>query len=253
MSSYKIFHKTNTKKSIDDAIFFNSNMVEIDIQITKDDVIILHHDLFCNNHLVCHLHYHEVKQMNKNILTLCEYLNLLPSFMDVLLDIKGNDLKICWILDLFLKKNCSGRNIFISSFNYNIIHKLSNINPNLNLGLHIRNILPFVIYEQFISSSNLKFVVIHWSMIEENNINFFHSKNVSIFTYTLNSETLHHYMDQFSVDGIIFDISKEYKKKAEKEKAEKKKRKYIFICILFVILFLLILKITYNRFQITSM
>ena len=45
MKSYKIFQKTNTKKSIDEVICFYSNMVEIDIQVTKDDLIILHHVL----------------------------------------------------------------------------------------------------------------------------------------------------------------------------------------------------------------
>ena len=101
--------------------------IEFDIQITKDNIIILYHDEFVMSGRVNDYTFFEIKKYNNNIIKLEELLNEFNN-TEYLLDIEikcynSNDIinNINLVIDLVDKYNI---NYFYSSFSFDIVKKI---------------------------------------------------------------------------------------------------------------------------------
>lgn len=201
---YSDLHKDNTKCAFMSSVLYEFDMIELDIQLTKDDTIIIYHDTFLKDQLIINKNYHEILQDNKDIITLEEFLEFIDvSKIQIYLDIKGNELKIASILNDLIKNNPYHYNIFLASFNLSIIQELYKLNPRLQFGFITENMFPKDIFSQMIKEYHLRFISFHWTMLDSSIIEFLHCNHVMVFTYTAKNKEILSFMEHYEIDGII--------------------------------------------------
>ena len=199
-------HSDNSKKAFQSACDFNFDMIELDIQISKDSQIFIHHDTFIGSFLLHELTFSEIKKMNQEILLLDEFFEIVNlATIQVYLDVKGNTCTIVPILHELLKKHQHNfHNLYIGSFNSLVLEELSILNSCYNLGFITENLFSHDFLHELISKYRLKFISFHWTMLREDTLAWLKTKNVEIFTYTCKNENIHLFMQKYkNVDGIV--------------------------------------------------
>ena len=201
---YSDMYKDNSKEAFISSVENCFDMIELDIQLTKDKKIIIYHDIFLDDKLIKNLDYKEILDIDKDILSLEEFFEIIDiSKIKIYLDIKGNVIDIVTILNNLIKENKFLYNIFIASFNLIIIHELYKINSKLQLGFITESMYSKDIFLKIIDESCLKFISFHWTMLEESVINFLHENNIMILSYTSKNKEILSFIDEFDIDGII--------------------------------------------------
>lgn len=201
---YSDLYKDNTKESFMSSVLHQFDMIELDIQLTKDDKIIIYHDTFIKDQLIINLTYQELLDYDKDILTLENFFQMIDlSKIRVYFDIKGKELKISSILNNLIKDNPFLYNIFIASFHLIIIKELYILNPCLQLGFITENMFPKDIFLLMIKEYHLRFIAFHWTMLDSSMIDFIHCNHVMVFTYTSKNKEILSFMEEYEVDGIV--------------------------------------------------
>lgn len=197
------YHKDNSKESFLYAVSKGYDMIELDIQLSKDNKIFIYHDTLKGSKELSKMIYDDIKSIDNSILSLEEFFKLIDvKNIKIYLDVKGNDTKICKYLDEILK-NIDFSNIYIASFNLLIIDELFKINSNYKYGVILENLFTKDIFNYIIQKYKLTFICFHWTMLHEDTINYIHNFGIKIFTYTCKENNLLSYMKQFKIDGIV--------------------------------------------------
>lgn len=219
---YSDLYKDNSKKAFMSSVENCFDMIELDIQLTKDQKIIIYHDTFLEDKLIKNLDYKEIIEIDSDILTLEDFFSIVNvSKIRIYLDIKGNDLYVASVLNNLIHQKPYLYNIFIASFNLLIIHKLFQINPKLQLGFITESLYTEDIFIKIIEESCLKFISFHWTMLEESVIRFLHEKNIMIFTYTSKSKEILSFIEEYDIDGIVTNGKlKDYREGIIRERKE---------------------------------
>ena len=180
-------------------------MIELDIQISKDEKIFIYHDTTIQSFLLKKLSLEEIRNVDPDILTLQDFFEIVDTTkIKIYLDVKGNDIKICSILYRFLKeKNLD--NIFIASFNINVIHQLYKMNRNYKLGIITDNVIPIPLLKEYIEFCSPVFFCLHWQVMTKDTLHFLHEKNIIVYTYTCKNENIFSFIKDYNVDGIVTD------------------------------------------------
>ena len=205
---YSQNYKDNTILSFKEAINNNFDIIELDIQITKDDDIIIFHDTYIedkinNSHLfIFELTTKEIKKIDPDIPTLNEFFsNIDTSKHNIYLDIKGSKKIVPYLLSFLNDYETS--KIYIGSFNILMIDQMNMLNPKLNYGIISETMFTSDLIDIMVKKYNLKFFCFHWSVLQHNEINYLKQKNILVFTYTNKLEIILDRMIQFNVDGIV--------------------------------------------------
>lgn len=197
----------NTLNSIKDAIDNNFDMIELDIQLDKNDKIILYHDIYYKDQLIETLSYQDIVKEQPDVLllsTLFETIDYQNS--KFYFDLKGSD-KVAHEVDkLFTRMNITTANIWIASFNLNHIEILYNKPNQYKLGLITENNFPINILSVIEKTFQLKFVVFSWAMLNQESICYLQNKDISVFTYTIDDKKILLFIKQYNVDGMVTDI-----------------------------------------------
>ena len=99
-------YKENTLKSIEDAINNNFDMIEIDIQLDKNNSIIIFHNIYIDVTLIKDLTYKEIKEKIPEIITLSELFKIIDyKKIKFYFDLKGCDKLAHELHDFFIKRN----------------------------------------------------------------------------------------------------------------------------------------------------
>ena len=212
--------KDNSKKAFEEAIHSGFEMIELDIQLSKDNVIFIYHDTFYDNFLLRDLDFEEIKKLDSDILSFQEFLVFMVAFpkIKIYVDMKGYGEEICKtlpnILDKHLDQKYIQENLYIASFNIKHIQILHECKKGYNLGIITENVFPKEIIDIFINSYHLGFFCFHWTVLD-NDINTYikqkqtqkqttTSKPIEIFTYTNKSNNILNFMRQKPfLDGIV--------------------------------------------------
>lgn len=208
--------KDNSLKSFEKAISNNFDMIELDIQITKDNEIVIFHDTYISksgkssnqnfsktdHSFIVDLTLEEIKKIDRKIISLNEFFNKIdPLKNKIYLDIKGSKKIVPFLISILEKYDTS--NIFIGSFNILMIEALSNVKPNLNYGIISETMFTSDIIDLILSKYNIKFFCFHWSVLQHDEINYLKSKNTLVFTYTNKFDIILKRMKEFNIDGIV--------------------------------------------------
>jgi glycerophosphoryl diester phosphodiesterase len=208
----------NSASSIEKAIKAKSDYAEIDVQETKDGVVVLLHDRSLKrtagvNKLVSQLNYNEISKLDIGSSFSKSFKNeRIPALKQILKESKG---KVKLIIELktynkdyekltedvvnLIEKNNMVSSCSIHSINYNSLLLVKRINPKIRTGYivlkHI-NDLP---------SYKVDFYSIDKSLITEKVINDMHKLNRQVYVWTVNSNYEKNKFINLGVDGIITD------------------------------------------------
>ncbi|MDF2879881.1 MAG: glycerophosphodiester phosphodiesterase [Clostridiaceae bacterium] len=208
----------NSVSSIDRAIKAKSDYAEIDVQETKDGIVVLSHDRGLNrtagvNSLVSQLNYSEISKLDIGLKFSKSYKNeRIPTLKQILKESKG---KIKLIIELKtynknyekltadvvdqIEKNNMVNNCSIHSVNYNSLLLVKRINRKIRTGYIVLK------HVNDLSSYNVDFYSIDKSLVTEKVLNDMHKINRQVYVWTVNSQYEKTKFINLGADGIITD------------------------------------------------
>jgi glycerophosphoryl diester phosphodiesterase len=175
-------------------------MMELDIQLSKNNEIVICHDLFIKNIPVNKLTTKQLKK--KGIITLKKFFNYFDSnHHRFYLDMKGDE-KLAHYLFCFLKTyEINISNVICCSFNMCHIELMKLKMPEIKVG--------FITYNKFSMRDlmnilkDVDYFIPHYQFLDKEIIDICHLHNVAVFTYTMDSDAAFIYIQQFNIDGIV--------------------------------------------------
>lgn len=204
----------NTEIAIKKALDIDSDMIELDIHMTKDKELVLSHNRkIWNRYAYIDIHKTNLPTLKKvklkksqRILRLQDALNIINKGAIVNLDIKSkNSYKMVnnIIRDYIHNKKWKYNDFIVSSLMKDDLLELKQLNPRIRIGL---------IY--FRKPKNLNKIIemykpysfhIHFMGVNKNFVKFLHEKGIKIFVWTVNSRKLIDKLRGYNVDGICSD------------------------------------------------
>lgn len=203
---YSYAFKDNTMNAFTGALIYNFDMIEMDIQITKDNKIIVFHDVCISNlrgetNFIFEMYYSEIKNIDRDIPLLHEVLDTIGEEIPIYLDIKGSDNIILPLVNLL--DEYKHLDILVASFNILIIDRLHELRPNYNYGIISETMFTKDIITTFIERYKLKFFCFQWCSLDTDIIDYIKRNLVSVFVYTNSNDTILERIKTFDIDGIV--------------------------------------------------
>lgn len=194
---YSKKYRDNSIDGIREAIHREYDGVEIDVQLCVSGELILYHDVYIKGCYISEMNLDKIREFG--ISTLQDVYEQIPQIRQTLLiiDIKGCDLNISKSL-LEFYKNEPVDNIFFCSFNRKIIYNLPN---HFKIGSTFET--TFHISEYPVIVMGLNAVILHWTCLDHEFIEYCRSKDIRVYTYTHKEDEELDYMYRYNVDGII--------------------------------------------------
>lgn len=212
----------NSLSGIREAIIKGADAVEIDVQMTRDGVLVLNHDKTLKrvagvNQKVSQLTYDELKKLSigagteypdEKIPTLEEALNEIRNNNSrVILDLKPNGfMRDMVIKTVDLIESCEMvENTYVQSFDQNILIEFRKQNPDIKLGQIL------IAATGNLSDLDVDFYTIQQYILSDTFIKNSHSKNRSVWVWTVNLDKNIREVLKYRVDGIITDYPEKVK------------------------------------------
>tara|TARA_B100000282_G_C31723323_1_gene487150 strand:+ start:601 stop:1254 length:654 start_codon:yes stop_codon:yes gene_type:complete len=198
--------KDNSIESFLGAIKENFDMIELDIQLSKDDIIIINHDIYKNSKLL--IDYTLVECRKEEIITLLDFFHLIEKNkkdIKVYLDIKG-DIACGIFLYNFLKNHkniLDSKNIYVASFNRETLKPLFKLKKELPINIGFITCSSYLNSEYDIILKNYDFLSVCWTVLNERTVNYCKNNNIKIFAFTCENYFILNYMKKFNIDGIV--------------------------------------------------
>lgn len=208
----------NSASSIEKAIKAKSDYAEIDVQETKDGVVVLLHDRSLNrtaglNKLVSQLNYNEISKLDIGPSFSKSFKNeRIPTLKQILKESKG---KVKLIIELktynkdyekltedvvnLIEKNNMVSSCSIHSINYNSLLLVKKINPEIRTGYIVLK------HVNDLPSYKVDFYSIDKKLVTEKVINDVHKLNRQVYVWTVNSNYEKNKFINLGADGIITD------------------------------------------------
>lgn len=194
---YSLLHKDNSVEAIREAIHRNYDGVEIDVQLCESGELVLHHDVYIGNHFIGDLSLKKLRGMG--VCSLKEIYEKVPDIRKSLLfvDIKGNDMNVVNALEKFYT-NEPVFDVIFCSFNRKIVYKLPR---HFRKGSTFET--TFHKSEFPVITSHLDTVMIHWTCLDHDFIDYCRDKGIGVYTYTHKEDKELEYMYRYKVDGFV--------------------------------------------------
>jgi len=200
--------KDNSIQAFNRAFGMGFDMIELDIQICKDDIVI-YHDLTFNNKFVSELTYKEMKSFDCDIINFDYFIkNFSYEAIDIYIDIKGSDLVIEKIFEYITKNNINNSTFYFASFNFNHLQKLQSFKSksqfNFKIGFITQNSFNINILNSIIKDIDL--IVYELDYLNHLEIDFLKKNNITVYVHTLKNEIYLKKLQNYNIDGIVSDI-----------------------------------------------
>ena len=208
----------NTIPAIELAIQAHADYVEIDVQQTKDGVLVLLHDRNLRrttglNKLIYNTNYKEIKKLDAgswfgseyagtNIPTLEEVLELCQGRINLSIELKFHAHKkhleedlIALIEEYDFVENC-----FVSSFNYDSIVKIKKLNEDISTGY-----IMSPAYGDFYNKPHIDFLSVRATLVSRNIVERAHEAGKEVHVWTVNTRKDLERMKSLGVDYVVTD------------------------------------------------
>ena len=203
---YSAKYKDNTMESFQKAYENNFDMIEMDIQLCKNNTIVIFHDNYYDDTYIRDLTLEEIYKKDKDIMTLQYFFeNFDYKKIKIYLDLKGSNNLVYFLVNFLIEHKIDISNIYFGSFNIKHIDYLYSVNPNYNLGVITYNNFTHKNLNYLITKYKLKFICIDWSVLDKETINYLHKLKTSVFACTANAKNIH-FIKRYNIDGIVSDI-----------------------------------------------
>lgn len=208
----------NTLAALSYAMDDYSDYAEIDVQETKDGSIILFHDSNLKritgiNKSVWKVNYDDIKEIDigtwfskkfsdQRIPTLDQALKLCKGKIRLNIELKpsGHEKHLEESVVRILEENDFIDECVITSFNYNTIKKVKQLNRNIKTGYILS-----AVYGKFYDLKYADFFSIEKSFVTEDVVREAHNRGKEVFAWTINSASYMRKMAKLGVDNIITD------------------------------------------------
>jgi len=205
----------NSLSAIESALTLGATIIEMDIQMTKDGVLVLHHDTSLLRmagvpESVSDFTYEELMELEiggrfdvaftgEKIPTLKEALDIIKDRGEVLLDVKVNEKrdevarKILMELDESEMKAFS----YIQSFDYGFLREIRKLDEEIRLGQ--------ILYAAFgrLDQLDVDFYTVQMNMLSQSLVKRAHDAERGIFVWVVKTEEEMKNTLQYDIDGII--------------------------------------------------
>lgn len=208
----KIAHRglsaTNPDNSIESfvcAVEAGFDMIELDIQLCKNNEIVVFHDRSLNGKMIEDYTLHELELIG--VISLKTFFtNINSKHIKIYLDLKGSVEIIDYLIDFILNNNkiVYLPNLSIASFNRRMIDILSNIETLIQKGFITSNNYSYSEWKLLIQ--DVDFISISFDVIDNETINFLHKNGKKVYVYTCHNKAELYYIKKFNVDGIVSNI-----------------------------------------------
>ena len=216
----------NTLLSFHHAIDNQLDGIELDIQLTKDDYLIVYHDEYIHyNNSKVKINSLTLQQINtidvkndfdeltfQKIPTLEEVFSILPENIILNIEIKSygqnyfNAQLVKILLDMINRYSINNQ-IIISSFNPFIIKYIKKLNKTISTAL-IWNSKSYYNYKILLRYSKPDAFHVNIKDIDAKMINWLNAKNINVYTYTVNFVEELAKAKQYNLNGIFTDNPK---------------------------------------------
>lgn len=214
---YSSVYNDNNIESFKKAIEYNFDFIEMDLQLNKENEIVVYHDNSIDRKLIKNLSNQEVKE--NNILFLKDFFQEIDIFMNnkknilkndkknnikLLFDLKGCDNSLAILLyDFLIHENINLNQIIIASFNLDYIKYIHRQEFKISIGFITSN------NEFYIKPSiykHIKYIIVDITTITNKQIKKLKKDNKIIFAYTCHNKSEIELFQNKSIDGIITNI-----------------------------------------------
>ena len=197
--------KDNTLLAFRYAVNAKFDVLELDIHQTKDERLIVSHDLFIGPYNVEDTPYDTLKMYEPDLITLDVFFAHFPSrHYRIYLDLKGKDEIVATLYKYVLSHNVCIENLMVASFNKYHLEALNYSQLCWKIGFITGNTLRTNDYESILA--NADFIVVHYNTLSTDLVDIVKRLDKKIFTYTCDSEYAFRYILKYKVDGIVSDI-----------------------------------------------
>lgn len=198
---YSSIYGDNNFVSFQKAIDNNFDYIEMDLQLNKDNEIVIFHNLYHNNQYIKQMNNDEIK--NNSIPFFYEFIEKFDyQNIKIILDLKGDNILSNYLLEFFNNNKINTSNIIIASFNEN--HLLPLKNKNLNLGFITSNIFNSNYFFNIIH--DYKYILTDIDVVNNNFIDLCHKHNKIVFCFTCHNNFEKNILLNLNLDGIISNI-----------------------------------------------
>ncbi|MBU4478722.1 MAG: glycerophosphodiester phosphodiesterase [Candidatus Omnitrophica bacterium] len=198
----------NTLESFQEAVRLAADFVELDVQKSADEKIVVLHDYHWKNCCrVSDTPYLRIKNAGLKrkikIPLLEEVLEALDNRIGIDIEIKSMDRDILTLLVRALKGH-NKRKIIVSSFIHRHLVELKELLPSLRLGalMSCRPIDPLPI----LKAARTDLLIQHAEFVDEEYVHLLHRNKKQIFVWTVNDTEDLRRMARCGVDGIVSDF-----------------------------------------------
>ncbi len=197
----------NTLASFEAALDAGADGVELDLQITADGVLVVHHDGDIDGRSIFGMRLDELKKLAPNVPTFGEILDFLAERPRAHLNIElkvaaegdGRDAALATALSLWTGP--AKEHAWVSSFDPGALARLD------QLGVEAPLALLAYLEEQFeaLSTLNVAAVHPHHSLVTPERVAAWHERGLAVFVWTVNDPELAVRLLALGVDGLIGD------------------------------------------------
>jgi glycerophosphoryl diester phosphodiesterase len=208
----KIAHRglsaTNPDNSIESfvcAVEAGFDMIELDIQLCKNNEIVVFHDRSLYGKMIEEYTLHELEEIG--VISLKTFFSVIDSkYIQIYLDLKGSVEIIDYLIDFILNNNkiVYLPNLSIASFNRKMIDILSNIETLLQIGFITSNNYSNKEWKELLR--NVDFVSISFDVLDHETVDFLHKYGKPVYVYTCHNKAELDYVKKFNIDGIVSNI-----------------------------------------------
>ena len=192
----------NNMRSFMKAIEEGFDMIELDVQLCKTGEVVIYHDIFIQDDLVCNYTLQELTHMD--VVTLHEFLRTIrPDAIKLFFDLKGHENVVLALIDtlkMYIEFS-DFRNVYISSFNRKFVPLLVPMELPLHIGYTTINI--HTNEELDVLCKHCSFVCFDWTALDDDSIAYLRSKKKQVYSFTCSDDIERRQMMTYALDGII--------------------------------------------------
>ena len=206
----------NTLISFQKALDIGVDGIELDVHLSADDQIIVIHDETVNrttngNGFVNQLSLQELKALRiadaHQIPTLAEVLDLVDRKIVINIELKGKHTAkpVLTLIEKYIAtKNWNYNSFLISSFDWNALQEVHQLNPKIALGVLTETDVDLAIgFAQFIKAKSIH---PYFHLLDKENTMLMQQKGFQVFPWTVNEPEDIQKIKSYTVNGIITDF-----------------------------------------------
>ena len=211
----KAYEPENTLQAFQKAIDLNAEGIELDVHLSADGHIIVMHDETIdkmtngkgavNTFTLPELKLFLIAEKHE-IPTLNEVFDLVDKKCFINIELKSRDALQCvstLIEEYVTKKNWNYEHFIISSFDWNALKEVQNLNPNIPIGVLTEENLDTAL--AFAESIKAKAIHPDFQLLDKENVRQIQEKGFLVFPWTVNTEEDIQKVKSYNVNGIISD------------------------------------------------